>query len=148
MLNRGHFGVLPPAILVLVLTIFGLSAGAGEKDIIINEIMYHPPLEMEDLQYIELFNRGDTLVDISRWSFTKGITYVFPAQTKIEPGGFLVVCRNTKVFAGNYGTQINVTGDFTGKLSHGGEKIELSNGAGIIIDSVKYADAAPWTSAP
>src|SRR6476620_11114577 len=67
------------------------SAFADNKDIVINEIMYHPPEDKESLQYIELFNRGQATVDLSNWSFAKGITYSFPANTKLEPGGFLVV---------------------------------------------------------
>lgn len=148
MFKEAQVGVSPSTVVGCLLLSFALSAVAGEKDIIINEIMYHPPLEMEELQYVELFNRGDTAVDVSKWSFTKGINYVLPAGTKLDPGKFLVVCRNTKVFAGNYGNEIPVVGDFDGKLSHHGEKLELSNAAGIAIDSVKYTDTSPWPSGP
>ena len=123
MFKEAQVGMSPSRVFGCLLLSFALCARGAERDIIINEIMYHPPLGMEELQYVELFNRGKDPVDVSKWSFTKGIKYSFPAQTKIEPGQFFVVCRNTKVFAGNYGAQIPVLGDFEGKLSHGSEKM-------------------------
>ncbi|HZR16783.1 MAG TPA: CotH kinase family protein [Verrucomicrobiae bacterium] len=144
-----RFGIRPSAVVGCWLGLgMALAGNAAEKDVIINEVMYHPPLDLEELQYVELFNRGDSTVDLSKWSFSKGITYTFPNGTKLGAGEFLVVCRNTRVFGGNYGNQIPAVGDFTGKLSHHGEKIELSNAAGLTIDSVKYSEAAPWPAAP
>ena len=148
MCKTARVGVSPSTVVGCLLLFFGLSAVGGEKDVIINEIMYHPPLDMEELQYVELLNRGETAVDLSKWSFTKGIKYVFPAGTKLEAGKYLVVCRSAKVFAGNYGEDVPVVGDFDGKLGHHGEKLELSNAAGVAMDSVKYADASPWPSGP
>jgi hypothetical protein len=148
MFKEAQLGVWPSTVFGCLLLSVALCARGGERDIIINEIMYHPPLDMEELQYVELYNRGKDPVDLSKWSFTKGIKYSFPAQTKLGAGEFLVVCRNTTVFAGNYGKQIPVLGNFDGKLSHGSEKIELSNASGVVIDSLKYADTTPWPAAP
>jgi len=102
MLNRGQSRCWICAVLSGVLLLIASSSRAADKDIIINEIMYHPPLDLEELQYVELFNRGQSPVDLSRWSFTKGIKFVFPAGSKLDPGGYLVVCRNTNVFVHNY----------------------------------------------
>jgi hypothetical protein len=148
MFNLTRFGVQTSTVVGFLLLTLTLCGYADEKDIIINEVMYHPPFEMEDLQYIELFNRGKDAIDLSKWSFSKGIKYVFPDQTKLNPGDYLVVCRNTKVFAGNYGTEIATVGDFTGRLSHHGEKLELSDAAGRTIDTVKYSDSDPWPTGP
>jgi hypothetical protein len=46
-------------------------ARASAGDVVINELMYHPPGEREDLQYIELFNRGAETVDLSDGRFEK-----------------------------------------------------------------------------
>src|SRR5437879_1585457 len=101
-----------------------VAAVAAESDVVINEIMYHPPLDMEELQYVELYNRGKTEVDLSHWSFAKGIKLTFPEKTRIPAGGYLVVCRNVQVFEANY-KGATAVGDYTGKLSHRGERIEL-----------------------
>src|SRR5579883_488444 len=150
MLNLTQFAARTSAVAACLMGALAwpMSISAGEKDIVINEIMYHPPLEMEDLQYVELFNRGSSSVDLSDWSFSKGIKFTFPKQTRIEPGEYLVVCRDAKLFAGNYGRQIRAIGDFSGRLSHRGEKIELSNAAGVRVDAVKYSDTEPWPTGP
>ena len=82
------------------------------------------------------------------WSFKKGITFEFPPKTQLPAGAYLVVCRNARTFAANYGTNVPVLGDFSGRLSHRGEKLELCNAAGATIDAVKFSDHAPWPIAP
>ena len=148
MFNWTQFGARSSTVVAFILTWLAMSGRASEKDVVINEIMYHPPLDMEELQYVEIFNRGDSPVDLSQWSFTKGIKYVFPKQTRLAAGAYLVVCRNTNIFVGNYGSQIATFGDFSGKLSHRAEKIELSNAAGMVIDTVKFSDNGPWPAGP
>jgi hypothetical protein len=126
----------------------GFTVNAADTDVVINEIMYHPPLELDQLQYIELFNRGPTSVDLSRWSFTKGVKFTFPDKTSLEPGAYLVICRNAATFSQTYGQQIPVLGDFSGKLGHHGEKLELFNARGQVVDEVKYSDRDPWPTGP
>ena len=91
-------------ILLALLSLIAFSAQADDKDIVINEIMYHPPNDLENLQYIELFNRGNSEVDVSNWSFSKGVKYTFPAGTKIAADGYVVVCRDIDAFVKTYGT--------------------------------------------
>ena len=89
MINRN----IPLQIFTLVLLFFiqflapATRSEASEVNIVINEIMYHPPTEFEGEEYIELYNRGKTSVDVSGWKFTKGILYTFPLSTIIEPNG-------------------------------------------------------------
>ena len=119
-----------------------------EKDVIINEIMYHPPNELQNLQFVELLNRGQTAVDLSNWSFSKGIKYVFPQGTSIGPGSYLVICRNSQDFSARYGAGIAALGNFSGKLSHTGDRLELSDSGKQVIDSVKYSDHGEWPVGP
>jgi len=125
-----------------------VAGRAAESDMVINEIMYHPVNGLDDLQYVELFNRGNAAVDISQWSFTKGVKFVFPDNATMAPGTYLVVCRNQAAFIKQYGKDIPTVGDFSGKLSHKGEKIELSNASGKVMDAVKYLDDEPWPIGP
>ena len=73
-----------------------LLASAGfSQNVVINEIMYHPlqpvnghePVEEE---FIELFNRGPTNVNLAGWRFTKGVELTFPSYT-LPPGAYAVV---------------------------------------------------------
>jgi len=114
----------------------GRAFAPRTQDVVINEVMYHPPEDLDDLQYVELFNRGKTAVDLSKWTL-RGIKYAFPDKTSIAPNSCLVICRNRAAFAAHYGTSITALGDFSGRLSHGGERIELANAAG---QSHRYAE--------
>ncbi len=124
-----------------------VPARAADSDIIINEIMYHPPEDRDDLQYVELFNRGQTAVDLSGWTL-KGVKFVFPDKTAMAPGAYLVLCRDRAAFARQYGTSMTVIGDFPGRLKHGGERIELEDAGGKTIDEVTYSDEEPWPVGP
>jgi len=117
---------------------------SSAADIIINEIMYHPPSDLEGEEYIELYNKGRISVDISGWRFTKGISYTFEPNTTIESNGYLVVCRSIDDFQTAFDPKIPVVGNFVGSLRNSGERITLSDKTGKTIDSVKYGDRLPW----
>src|SRR5205809_6618480 len=78
------------------------AACAEPGKVVINEIMYHPPGDLEDLQYIELFNSSNGESDLSGWSFSKGVKFVFPKNIKLAAGRYLVACRNRKAFVERY----------------------------------------------
>jgi hypothetical protein len=118
--------------------------GSMRANVVINEIMYHPPDDQDQLQFVELFNGGSEDVDLSGWSFTKGAKFQFPAGVKIAGGGFIVICRNRAAFSEHYGAAVPVAGVFQGRLSHGGERIELSDSARKLVDYVIYDDSHPW----
>ena len=55
------------------------------RDIVINEVHYHPIDDDDDKEFVELFNRGEMPVNLLDWSFSAGIRFVFPDVT-IAPG--------------------------------------------------------------
>jgi hypothetical protein len=120
------------------------AAGAEPPRVVLNEVMYHPPDDRDDLQYVELFNPGESAVNLAGWSFTKGLAFVFPRGTELSAGGYLVVGRELGAFRAHYGAQVNVAGAFSGKLSHQGERLELADATGRVVDTVKFEDRAPW----
>lgn len=129
---------------VAVLTALVVASHA-RGDVVVNEIMYHAPNDLDDLQYVELLNTGDKAVDVSGWKL-KGAKHEFPTGSKIEAGGYLVVCKSQKEFKKAYG--FDAAGEFKGALSHGGETVELTDAAGKVVDGVKYKTRAPWPVAP
>ncbi len=122
---------------------------AWPSDIVINEIMYNPPNDPsgEELEYIELCNRGDEDQDIGGWQFTDGIELTFPPNTIIEAGGYLVVCSDTMEMVARYGIY-NVIGPFDGRLSNEGERVALSDNSVIpvLIDEVTYGTGGDYPS--
>ena len=139
-------------------------------DIVINEIMYRPekrryikPIDPfanqahwrngsdPDGEYLELFNRGDSTVDMSNWQLldSGGVLYDFGDVASLESGQYLVVAGNAQAIQDRYGIA-NVVGNFDAEraLSNNGEPITLIDAAGQLVDSFHYGDSSPWPIAP
>ena len=123
-------------------------SGAG-RSIVINELMYSLPradiLDAENIEeeFIELYNRGTQAVDVTGWRFTRGVEMELPAAT-LPAGGYLVVAANADAFAAKYPEVTNYVAGWTGKLSNSGETLELVDQAGLVVDSIRYADEGDW----
>lgn len=123
-------------------------------DIVINELMYDPISGNDDDQFIELYNRGGNVVDLSGWQFTSGITFTFPIGVSLAPNAYLVVARNQTNLLAKYNNLNagNTLGNYSGKLSHNGERLALAqpqihNGTGtvyVVQDEVSYGSGGRW----
>lgn len=119
------------------------------RDVVINEIMFDPITGDDDDQYVELYNKGVSPVDLSNWRFTDGINYTFPTGATISAGGYFVVARNKERVLAKFTnlTSATVFGDFEGTLSHSGERIALGkpddpllpNQDWVVMDEVRYS---------
>ncbi len=127
-----------------------LLNATSQSAVIISEINYHP-LEGEELvdknlyEFIEIKNTGISEVNLSGYCFNKGITYSFPAETKIGAGEFIVLATDELRFEERYG--FAPFGIYAGKLDNSGERITLSDTIrGKTIFSVSYGTNVPWPS--
>jgi hypothetical protein len=168
-ISRGHFpdGTRwPHANAVVELT--SPTPGAANavplwRDIVINEIMYHPISDNDDDEYVELYNRGTSPVNVGDWRLVDGVSFTIPLNTVINPGGYLVVARNRTNLLAHYPNLASspslVVGDYGGQLANGGERVALAipdysfqtNGAiittnvfYIVINEVSYRDGGRW----
>ncbi|MBN2181939.1 MAG: lamin tail domain-containing protein [Sedimentisphaerales bacterium] len=137
-------------IFTTILFLAGSAKANNPYDVVISEIMYHPfhavnHPENTGEEYIELYNRGFSTVNLSGWEFGSGVDFVFPDNLIIGAGEYLVIASNIDVFTGKYPQVNNVIGGWEGQLSNSGEKIELRDNFGRIIDTVEYADEGDWT---
>jgi hypothetical protein len=114
-----------------------------ETRIVLNEIQYHPAGEDAELEFVELHNRSASAVDVSGWSFTRGIEYTIPAGTSIAGGGFLVVARDPAAAAAHYGITTPL-GPYLGALRNDAETILLRDALGNPADRVRHADEGSW----
>jgi hypothetical protein len=114
--------------------------------VVINEIFYHAPDDLNDLQWIELYNAGDQVVNLSGWRLTKAIKFHFSAGATIASHGYAVVCKDRKLFQEYY--QVAVTGEFDKSFKHGGDALELHNAASQLVDSVHFGNRPPWPRGP
>src|SRR5438552_164052 len=94
------------ACLALFASTFIAPARAANANVVINEIFYHAPDDIDDLQWIELYNPTDAPVDLAGWSLRKAIgAYTFPAGTTIPAGGYLLTAKDPDLFKKHYPAQ-------------------------------------------
>lgn len=127
--------------------------------LVISELMYHPldvtedeaaqGFEESDFEYIELWNRGNTIIDLANLRFTKGIDFDLKTLeiTVLGIGDRLILARNADAFALRYGADITVGGSWgADRLSNSGERLKLSLGGGAPVIDFSYGDNEPWPS--
>src|SRR5437016_2656821 len=124
--------------------------------------MYKPITGDTNDTYVELYNKGTGAINIGGWQFVSGINDVFPTNTTISAGGYLVIANNVTNLLAHYANlnPNNTLGNFTGKLSGGGERLALAmpdqvintntpgvtktNIAWIVVDEVTYSTGGRW----
>ncbi|MGK0189428.1 MAG: hypothetical protein ACI9R3_005245 [Verrucomicrobiales bacterium] len=116
------------------------NAPARETNIVINEIMCDPPSNSRNGEFVELYNRGDSTVDLADWEFVEGIRFQFPAGTTLAAGGYLVVAADASNIEAN-----NVIGGASGRLRNGGELLRMEDAAGNLADQVDYRTGGEWS---
>ena len=107
--------------------------------VVISELMIEPPSEHRDGEFIELYNNSGAVVDLTGWTFSSGVDFTFPNGSSIPPGGYLVVVSNE-----DFTTYSNSAGQFSGKLSNGGELLRLEDAWGNLVDEVHYHAGGDW----
>src|SRR5437868_2502430 len=90
-----------------------------QAQVVINEIFYHAPDDLTDLQWVELYNTSDKPVNLAGWRLTKAVKFEFKPGTELAPNGYAVVCKDKKLFQESY--QSTVAGEFTRSFKHNGE---------------------------
>lgn len=123
--------------------IFPVVTWGSDFDVVVNEIHYNPLSGQADDEFLELFNRGPTRVDLGGWSIVEGISLSFPPGTGIEPQEYLLVSPDPDHTRVRYGVD-PVVGPYSGRLDNGGEIVTLVNAEGEIVSRVHYEDARGW----
>ncbi len=104
------------------------------ETVVINELMYDPITGLEEDEYVELYNRGTTAVNLAGWRFNEGIEFDFPEGTLLAGGGYLVVAKNKTQLLKNYPqlNDSNTVGDFSGKLNNSTDRLVLTKPDAIV----------------
>lgn len=116
----------------------------------LTEIHYNPlpngATSGDNFEFIELKNTGTSSLDLGGLVFNEGIDFTFPPGTRLNPGAFFVLARNSNLFQSRYG--FLPQGVFAaGGLNNGGEKLGLALLTGSIVLAVTYNDTSPWPAA-
>jgi hypothetical protein len=131
----------------------GMHAFAGFADgpVVINEINYNSAGIFDPEDWLELFNRTGSAVDLSGWTLIDGgllpMTRFNDGQA-LAPGAFSVLSRDPGMFGTLFPASDVPTGLLERGLAGAGDALYLYDSAGVLQDSVAYDDAAPWPLEP
>ena len=113
-----------------------------QGELVVTEILYNDPTMDDDLEFFEIYNRGNAEVDLQGYSFSSGVEHTFNDVT-IGAGEYLIMARNGALVASTFGVDATTWTD--GALSNGGETIELRDPNGSLAMSFTYSDEDPWS---
>jgi hypothetical protein len=119
------------------------NAPVRHKEIVINEIMYDSVTDARNREFVELYNRGAAVVDLTGWSFVEGISYTFPAGTIMAPNSYLVVAADPAYMAASYGG-LQTLGPYSGQLSDRGDLLRLEDNRRSLVNQVDYLPGGDW----
>ena len=134
-----------------VTAIFAPTPPPPDSMAVINEINYNSSDEFDPGDWIELYNRAATPMDLSAWIFKdeeNQHAFVFPANFHLPVDGYVILCRDTTMFREHFPEATPLLGNLEFGLSGGGEALRLYNAAGVRCDSVRYDDDPPWPPQP
>jgi hypothetical protein len=155
------------------------NTAARVGPVVISEVHYHPAapgddvliiepeLDVNDLEFVEIFNTTLQTVDLSQWRLEGGVDFDFPAETLLAAGDTILVvsfnpdrpdnAARTQAFRAHFGLASNVRllGGYAGRLSDSQDRVSLQRVAlpagqqlvHLWEDEVVYDDRDPWPSA-
>jgi hypothetical protein len=126
----GEVGLIPAAQPATTTIDFGL-------------VVFSPVSGNQDEEYFTLVNPNDYAVDVSGWTISGDVEYVFQPGVVIPAGGTLYVSPDVVAFRSRAtsptgGESHLVQGDYDGWLSNGGGVLELYNADGILVGSTTF----------
>jgi hypothetical protein len=110
-------------------------------EIVINEIMADPTptVGLPNAEYLELHNLTDKLFDLSGGRISAA---TFPANTFIEPNGYLILVGSANVDAySNFENVALMNSMGTTFLTNGGRELYFANRFEDLVDRVEYSDS-------
>ena len=145
------------------------NTGPRVGPLVIREIMYHPPNNNRDLEYLEIFNAGAETQDLTNWRLNDGVDFTFPTGYQLPAGESVVVLSFDPVVspdklsafrsAFSFADSVPLLGGWTGRLENLGEPLALTRPDAppddepefipqILVDRVHYKPESPWPIEP
>jgi hypothetical protein len=143
-------------VLISLLCFMCFFFNEAASQVVFSEVLANEPGSWVYLEWVELFNRGETEVDLSGWLFIEGSdTTELPQGTAISGRGFLVLARHLLTsseemsFERYWGDSSGVWGDDPGENYPAFEvKMSLGNPEGEVTlwDGSSYQTSFSWNS--
>lgn len=129
-------------LIICLLFLVALTPLCARAEVVINEVLYDPGDNTLKTEFIELYNSGAETVNLSGWSLSDAVSYVFPDGTQLTAGGYLAIAEDLDAFFAEF--VVIPKGPYEGKLSNEGERLELLDATGALQDEVEYKVKFPW----
>lgn len=119
----------------------------SSADLMITEIMYNSPDGADVYEFVELWNNGNTALDVTGFVFEAGSnSFTFPADT-LQAGEYLILAFDAAAVQADFsnlpnGTTVWDWGTF--HLGNNSDLLQIKDSSGLLVDSVSYTDVAPW----
>ncbi|HQF29203.1 MAG TPA: lamin tail domain-containing protein, partial [Bacteroidia bacterium] len=117
------------------------------EDIIFSEVNYNSSLATDAGDWVELYNKTNSAIDVSGWVFSDGDNlhlYELPINSIVPALGRIVLTQDTALFKSRFPMFNGSYGPFGFGLSSNGEAIRLFDQSGSLYQTMMYDDAAPW----
>ncbi|MEO0473763.1 MAG: lamin tail domain-containing protein [Bacteroidota bacterium] len=108
------------------------------KDIIFHEIMPDPSpvVNLPEVEYIELHNRSDKIIDLAAWTLSNGSSVASLPSYILTPGDYVVLLKNADINAFTFNNKIVTSSSVA--LVNGGDNLGLRDANGTLIDTLDY----------
>ncbi len=121
------------------------APGMVGAQVVISEFLYDAAGSDTDQEWVELFNAGESAVDLTKWKINDGSNHVFNVPPKndgkgsisIPSGGYLILASNAATFAAQYPLVANVI-DTTLSLPNTSGSVSLVDESGATVDTLSY----------
>ena len=125
-------------------------------------LVIYPSLVPDDLEFIEIYNRSNQVLDLSGMRLDSGVEFDFDTAQDLAPNASLLVLSfnpknpdnelRTAAFREHYGIDdaVRLVGGFSGNLSDLGDHLELTvpgrpfGVADFAVEDIAYDEASPW----
>lgn len=137
-------------VFILLSPIFLVTTYLSAQTIGISEFMYHADTSAHSNDWVELYNYGNSPVNISGWKLKDeniDNTFIIPTSTTIDPGAYLVIAQSLDTFLMVYPDVTNVIGSFDFGFGNKSDQVRLLDASNTPIVEINYIDSLPWPSA-
>jgi len=121
-----------------------ITVGSLQSGLVINEIMYDPPVGQSE--WVEIYNSSSTPIGVMGWSVSDSdparSVILSDSSLVIDPGQFIVISRDSALLAEMPVLEsVLIVAKSLSSLANEEDAVILMNGNGVVVDEVHYTNA-------
>jgi hypothetical protein len=119
-----------------------LKVRGALPDLVINEVMCNPDLDLSQTEWVELYNRSEDLISIKNWLLGDSIEQrlITPDEVIIEPKQFLIITEDKNKFRATY-PEVDceiIEQESWQSLNNTGDKVILKDSLNLLEEEITY----------